>query len=329
MKLSTLAFTLLLCVATTAFAAAEGGMRRWRAMEWNCENLYDTLHDSRCDDSEFLPESERAWNAGRYWKKQSDLARTILEAGGLQPVDAVALCEVENDSVVYDLTHRTRLAALGYDYVVTESDDQRGIDVALIYQPATFRLIAHSSHRVPYDATKDRPTRDVLLCTGVIPTGDTLDIAVVHFPSRRGGQLASEHYRQRAASVVAGLADSLRRVRPGGTLIVMGDCNDEPRDASLRRMAAEGLDILTQHPRHAAGIDGTYYYRGEWSQIDNILVSHDGVSRYGIEAASIFTPYYILEENASGFPVPWRTYRGSAYHGGVSDHLPLLLDLWY
>ena len=70
---------------------------RFRAMEWNVENLYDTLHDEGFADEEFLPTAERRWNTPRYLHKQASLAKTILAAGGLQPVDLVALCEVEND----------------------------------------------------------------------------------------------------------------------------------------------------------------------------------------------------------------------------------------
>ena len=116
-------------------------------MEWNVENLYDTLHDVGFDDREFLPNAERRWNTPRYFHKQSSLAKTILAAGGLQPVDLVALCEVENDSVMHFLCRRTRLARLGYEYLVTHSADRRGIDVALLYQPETFALL-HSEPTV-------------------------------------------------------------------------------------------------------------------------------------------------------------------------------------
>ena len=46
----------------------------------------------------------------------------------------VALCEVENDSVMRDLTHYSALREADYRYVMTQSPDERGIDVALLYQ---------------------------------------------------------------------------------------------------------------------------------------------------------------------------------------------------
>lgn len=311
---------------------------RFRIMEYNCENLFDTIHDYGKDDLAFTPDGEYTWNTPRYRRKQSDLSRVILEAGGLQPVDLIGICEVENDSVLTDLVRHTRLAALDYEYVMTESRDVRGIDVALIYQPYSFRLISHNSFRVAYDAEKERPTRDVLLCSGVIPVGDTLDVMVVHFPSRRGGVKATEGYRRRVADVVCRVADSLKVVRQQPSIVVMGDCNDEPDDTSLRLIREAGFDNLSASAKAVGNgvtdkrlrsIKGTYYYQKSWSRIDNILVSHDAVRRYKAGEAMIFAPDYLLEVNADGFLMPFRVYRGPAYHGGVSDHLPLLLDLWY
>ena len=40
--------------------------------------------------------------------------------------DFVALCEVENDSVLFDLTRRSALRGVNYDYVMTDSPDERG-----------------------------------------------------------------------------------------------------------------------------------------------------------------------------------------------------------
>lgn len=312
--------------------------RKMCLMEWNCENLFDTLHDYGKDDTQFLPDSEYAWNSGRYWHKLRAMARTIMDAGGLAPVDIVALCEVENDSVLHDLTRRTRMASLGYQYVIEDGPDLRGVDAALLYRPETFQLLSHATHPVSHDAEKERPTRDVLHCSGVIPNRDTLDVIVVHFPSRRGGAKHSEGYRLRAAGVVRNIVDSLHSVRLHPAIVVMGDCNDEPSDSSLRLMEQGGLTNVSAKAtavgegltdKQLATIRGTYYYQREWNHIDNILVADAALKRWRKTECSIFAPHYLLEQNADGDFVPYRVYLGPHYHGGVSDHLPLLLDLWY
>lgn len=302
--------------------------RRFRVMEWNCENVFDTVHTAGHDDTDFTPAGAYAWDGRRYWSKLGRMGRVILDAAGLTPIDLIGLCEVEGDSVVRDLVRRTRMASLRYEYVVTSGPDVRGIEVALIYNPGTFRLVGHRDLRLAMP-DGERPTRDVLTVTGILPTGDTLDVAVVHFPSRRGGARASAPHRMLAADAVAAWADSLRHLRSEPNLLVMGDCNDTPADASLKRMARAGLDILTSRTEAPYDIRGTYHYQREWSQIDNILLSHEAVQRYGPSPVQIFAPDYLLEDDSRGLPIPRRTYLGTNYHGGTSDHLPLLLDMWY
>ena len=61
------------CGVLSSFAQRQTGLFhtpqkravRFRAMEWNVENLYDTLHDEGFADEEFLPTAERRWNTPR------------------------------------------------------------------------------------------------------------------------------------------------------------------------------------------------------------------------------------------------------------------------
>lgn len=39
---------------------------------------------------------------------------------------------------MFDLTKRSAIRTAGYEYVMTDSPDERGIDVALMYQPFPF-----------------------------------------------------------------------------------------------------------------------------------------------------------------------------------------------
>ena len=163
-------------------------------VELNCENLFDTRHDSLKHDMEFLPDSYHYWNKGRYWKKLNHIGQEIIACGGegkawILP-DMVALCEVENDSVMHDLTKRSLLRQARYEYIMTDSPDERGIDVALLYSPFTFQLL--SWHAIRVAPLRDmKPTRDILYAAGRVITGDTLHVFVLHAPSRSGGELAT------------------------------------------------------------------------------------------------------------------------------------------
>jgi len=202
-------------------------------VELNCENLFDYRHDSLKNDYEYLPGATRHWNQGRYWTKLNNIGRTIIACGrqenGWQVPDLVALCEVENDSVIRDLTRRSLLRKAGYEYIVTQSGDERGIDVALLYSPFSFRLISHTALRIPPEG-RQHPTRDVLYACGQVHGGDTLHVLAVHAPSRASGAAQTNAYRVRVAQRVAEAVDSIRAAQQHPLIIVAGDFN-APADA--------------------------------------------------------------------------------------------------
>ena len=236
-------------------------------MLWNVENLFDCRHDSLKQDYDFLPEGSYHWTPGRYWQKVRDVSRVILDAGGERPLDIVGLCEVENDSVMRDLTQRSPLRSIGYRYVMTDSPDRRGVDVALLYNPQRFVLLGHQSLRLPSQQHGLPPTRDLLHCWGRMAEGtDTLHLVVCHLPSKTGGRAGARN-RALAADVLAALADSIAAV--GQPLLVMGDFNAAPGDPVFRKLS--GLQDLVPQDRRPR--EGTYRYQGRWQWIDHFLVS--------------------------------------------------------
>ena len=333
---------LALLLACAACQVHGQGGRRLRLVEYNVENLFDTLHAAGHEDAEFTPRGERRWDSRRYWGKLGRLARVIAAAGDDVPAAAVALCEVENDSVLSHLTRRTRLARLGYGYIATRSADPRGVNVALLYQPALFRPLGHSALRVPPPAGA-RQTRDVLHVAGLVQTGDTLDLMVCHFPSQRGGRRA-EAYRRSVARAVRAAADSLARVRRNLYLVVAGDFNTGWPSAVF---GAEGLCaalppgggrdslyLLSHALRGAGEVAGTYKYQGGWEQLDHFLVSGSllagggGHPRTAAALCRIADFPFLLRRNRGGNLYPYRTYLGPYHQGGYSDHLPLVLDIF-
>ena len=170
-----------LCIIILLFLLPQHqwAQHRFRAISWNVENLFDCTDDTTKLDEEFLPESERAWTHSRYWRKIEDISRVIMAIGEETPPALVALQEIENDSVMITLTRRGSLRALGYHYVMTNSPDQRGIDVALMYQPAMFKLYGYECTHVPSSQNGLRPTRDLLHAWGRVPGGDIYPAAPI------------------------------------------------------------------------------------------------------------------------------------------------------
>ena len=320
-------FIIILFLCCTSLVTAQ---ESFRVMFWNVENLFDTKDDPRKNDNEFLPEATRHWNFFRYRDKLKNLAKGIIASGNEYVPDLVGLCEVENDSCLYDLTRRSPLKEAGYRYVMTDSPDQRGIDVALLYQRGSFKVLQHQSIRIPNKQLKKGATRDILHVVGEVLSGNQLDVFVCHFPSRSGGQAKSEPYRLLTAKILKEAVDSVMKVRKHPHILIMGDFNDYPTNKSMKKVlcADGGLRNLMKDKK-----EGTYRYRGEWGILDQFIVSKTllkkkGSIRTSSKKAQILHLDFLLEEDEKyGGDKPFRTYNGMKYLGGFSDHLPIFLDL--
>lgn len=313
----------------------------FRVMSYNVENLFDCRHDSLKNDQEYLPDAIRRWNRTKYKKKLDAVARVITAVGGWQPPALVALCEVENDSVLRDLTRYSALREAGYRYVMTQAADERGIDVALLYQRHLFRLLSSQSITVPKPNSKSRPTRDILHVCGQLLNRDTLDVFVCHFPSRMEGAKASEPYRLLAAQTLKEATDSLFRLRFRPQILIMGDFNDYPGNRSIAtvlqasapplQQATERSTLYHLLSRKAASRKqyGSYKYQGEWGLLDHIIVSglllHPDASLFTSESQAhvALFPFLLTRDRKYGGECPFRTYHGMKYQGGYSDHLPV------
>lgn len=303
-------FLFLFCCFLLPASASSQEKETFRIMFWNVENLFDTERDSLKQDEEFTPASVRGWNIRRYQKKMADVARVIVAAGEWEPPALVGLCEVENHRVLHYLTRYSPLKSHDYQYVMTESADLRGINVALLYRKDKFKLLSHHYIR-PNLGSGARPTRDILHVTGLVPTKDTLDVLVAHFPSRSGGERESEPKRLQVARLLKNSVDSLIAVRREARVVIMGDFNDYPENKSVKEVLdvkllgkrdgvqqpgetadgwfEPGFDVnslyhLFAHKATAKGKNrkryatfgsdyGSYKYQGEWGILDHLIVS--------------------------------------------------------
>lgn len=306
---------------------------------YNTENLFDTIDNKNVIDEEFLPDGKMKWTKERYTKKLAQLSKVILEIGSGTGPEIIGLCEVENKGVLVDLTQKTPLKKQKYQIVHYDSPDGRGIDVALLYKKSAFRVLESKPFQVPQPSDTLPPTRNILYVKGIMGKSDTLCIFVNHWPSRRGGSEESAPRRKMAAERLKQLTDSVAKAVPGAQIIAMGDFNDEPTDASVQTVAHDVNDSLSAGLRNMLSTldakgEGTHYYKKEKNTFDQVLVSGNLFTKRGyyVTTASghIFKPEWIMGENYKGDPpAPLRTYAGSRYIGGYSDHLPVYIDLYF
>jgi len=294
-------------------------------VELNCENLFDYQDDEGKDDSEYLPESTRHWTKKRYWQKLNNISQSLLSCSEEGIPDLIALCEVENDSVLHDLTKRSLLRNAGYEYIMTSSPDLRGIDVALLYSPFSFKPVKSCFLRVD-PISGMRPTRDILYVSGQVISGDTLHVFVVHFPSRFGGERYSRPFRKVVADRLCLSLDSIQRLNPDARILIAGDFNDSHDSPALKQIYSHNIQNLTKEAHGLHGVKGTYRYQGEWGSIDHILSSRALYNK--VDTAFVHSPLFLLEEEKLyGGYRPRRTYIGMRHQSGFSDHLPLVVRL--
>lgn len=329
---------LLLFTVFTTFPLYSHAQTVFRVMEYNVENLFDVTHDSLKADLEFLPTATRNWNQNRFWRKLIHLSQVISSAGEDQLPDLVMLCEVENDSTLIYLTKRSPLRVAGYDYLMTHSPDERGIDIALLYQRATFKPLSFEEIEIDKTFTGNRPTRNIFHITGQIQTHDTLDLFLCHMPSRSSGKKLTEPYRKHTAKVLREAVEKVNTMRKTPRIVITGDFNDEPKDVSLSGILGAGEPKDSIKPTDLYNLitgkkPGTYKYDGKWNTLDqfivngNLLVKESGHLYTAPEKVRIHQPAFLLEkdEKYGGFK-PFRTYSGMRYLGGYSDHLPVVAD---
>ena len=295
-------------------------------VELNCENLFDTRHDSLRHDEEYLPASALRWTPQRYWRKLNHIGKAILSCGeldsGMMVPDMVILTEVENDSVMRDLTRRSLLRGAGYSYVMTSGPDIRGIDVALMFSPYAFRLI--NSHAIRVEPPSGfRPTRDILYASGELISGDTLHVFALHAPSRRGGEAATRIYRMQVAQRVAEAVDSVRHCNRHPLILIAGDFNDYTGDASLQFLETHGVREVSAQASGRHGAMGTYRYHGVWASLDHVLCNA-ALTAHLHSCYVNDMPFLLVDDEKFGGKKPRRNYLGPKYLNGYSDHLPLV-----
>lgn len=315
----------------------------FRVVFYNVENYFDVRDDSLKDDNAFLPEGDYHWTWAKYRKKTISIAKVLTSLGEWDGAAIIGLCEVENDSVLDALIYRSPLKSKKYKYIHYESPDQRGVDVAMLFDPSRFEAINSKALNVGLKGSHSFKTRDILYVKGIVEKIDTLHIFVCHAPSRRGGEEQSEWKRMQSAAVMKGAIDSIRSNKVNANILIMGDFNDQPSNKSI----AEVLKALHVNKNDSIKSDclynlyaqyenteqGTHKFNGVWGVLDQIIVSGSLLKGLNMHTslldAHIYVSEFLVKEDTKNMGVkPNSTYVGPVYNGGISDHLPIYTDFY-
>lgn len=335
MKLRCLYIFLLVAVYSAGCTAQPRGVTA--IAFYNTENLFDTEDDPDTDDDEFTPQGPYHYTDNIYRQKLHNIATVLQQLGtdkDVQGAVLIGLAEIENGKVLTDLVAQPELSKRGYRYAWFNSADPRGIDVALLYDPHRFRML--KAEAVPATVNGyTEATRDVLHVKGIL-AGDTIHVLVNHWPSRREGQGATEPKRIAIAQLNKRILDGIYSKEPKAKVIIMGDLNDNPDDASVAKTlrAASSKPTNTQALYNPmadiyAGGKGSVLYKHHWDLFDQTIISGGFFTgrRLQYYMAEVYDRDFLFTQHGKFAGQLHRSFGGTRWLNGYSDHLPVILYL--
>lgn len=309
---------------------------------YNLENLFDTIDDPKKYDEDFTPAGPYHYTNEIYQKKLHNMAVVLSQLATeniLIGPALIGLAEIENEKVLKDLLLQPELINKKWKIIHFESPDNRGIDVAMFYNPALFKIL--QAKALPVEITengKREHTRDVLYVTGRLGE-DTIHVFVNHWPSRRGGEAATIWRRDKAASVSKNIIDTIMKANPNAKAIVMGDLNDDPIDPSITKTLGAIGDISKINPGglynpwvnfYKKGI-GTLAFNDSWNLFDQIILSYGFLNKntggWNFYKAEIFNRNFLKYSSGKNKGYPHRSFSGTTWMDGYSDHFPTIVYL--
>lgn len=308
---------------------------------WNLENLFDIENSPRRTDkvARALGKSIKGWTQALLDRKISQLSLIIQQMNLNRGPDLLGICEVENKFVLELLMQSLALLGRNYQVIHSDSPDQRGIDVAFIYDDDLLEvplpLVDNVFNHVVMRRTA---TRDILQVTFQTRVHQRQFVILGnHWPSRSGGQAESDAYRAMAGETLAYFHQRILEVKGDTTpVLAMGDFNDEPFNTSLVKNAlsqrVSPTVIKGQNPYFfnlmwplmGQGL-GTLYFDGP-NLLDQFLINKNWLKsaslfKVNLDSANIvkFAPMV----NNKGQPIPFGGMGKPVNQNGFSDHFPI------
>ncbi|PCJ55650.1 MAG: hypothetical protein COA70_00800 [Planctomycetota bacterium] len=190
-----------------------------RVMTWNLENFFDEHDDPYSNDQATNP----SFIAPHRMQRIAD---------GIHAINPDVLCveEVENRGAL-EKFNRDYLKDLGYEVVLFEGNDGRGIDVGVLTRLPIHSVTSYRHLRFKDTLGRDQHFRRDLLRVSI---GGKLnaDVYVVHFKSQHGGE-NSDVIRTSEAHAAAGIIATEMSKDPGYRAFITGDFNEVIGESTL------------------------------------------------------------------------------------------------
>lgn len=300
---------------------------------YNVENLFppDPVPVHRLDPT---LSGLRNWDDRKYRNKLFKISHAfqlIQEAEGVLPM-LIGLSEIEGKKPLEDLLALDPLRQ-NYDFIHYDSLDERGVDVALLYDKTKIEIISSEPISYFFEIPDDNPanydtTRDILFCK-VKFQEQIINVFVLHLPSKREKDIN----KPKRDFILKDLKEKLSAPElKNQSVIILGDFNENPDNENIVNLLYHDItERKMQNPFQNLfknQIFSTFHIKNGLL-FDQIILSEeffDANFPIKFKMAKVFNPEKLSTWNKKLSGRPFRTYSGNRYFGGYSDHFPVLVE---
>lgn len=273
------------------------------------------------------------WDERKYQNKLFKIAHVfqlMQESEGKLPL-FIGVSEIQGDKPLQDLL---ALEPFSNDFGIVhyESMDERGVDVALIYDKTKIEIL--SSEPISYFFTVEKQdydyydtTRDVLYCK-VKYENAVIHVFVLHLPSKR----EKDVNKPKRDYILADLNTKVKNliVSEKESVIILGDFNENPDEVNLSNFLYDDEhNKILMNPfldLYKSGNFSTYHYKSGLL-FDQMILSTNFLQQnflLAFKESKVFNHEKLRSWDKKFSDRPFRTFAGTRYLGGYSDHFPIL-----
>ncbi len=288
-------------------------------MNWNVQTFFDGVFDG--NEYRDFRDSSHGWNTDKYAVRLKRLAGVIRKLD----CDIVVLEELEKETQLYDISNALASdfnSARNWSYGFFAKEKDASIGTGII---SRLEICEATVHGIRKAGLKQPSLRPVIKC--VLKKDDAEFVLFAnHWKSKSGDSESSAFWRRRQERLLADLIAE-ENEKSGRPVICCGDFNMDVLEFK-RNPECPGQIVLQGKkniPLYSPWFDsdgklidgGSYWFRGEWSRIDNFFVSSRSMA---VDFCACSEGEW-TEENRQ--PRKYKIYSGD----GFSDHLPVTCTL--
>ncbi|WP_419869929.1 endonuclease/exonuclease/phosphatase family protein [Chryseobacterium sp. CT-SW4] len=274
----------------------------------------------------------RNWDYRKYKNKLfkiSHVFQLMKEENGVLPF-MIGLAEVSGRKVLEELVEMPPFNS-EYGIIHYNSMDERKVDVALLYDknkieiidsdPITFFFEIIDENTDNYDTTRD------VLYSKVKYKGEIINVFIAHLPSKREKDINEP----KRAFILKEIREKILKIvyEDKEDVILCGDFNENPDDEKLMKIVyGDNHMKMLENPfltLFSARNYSTFHYKSGLLY-DQIILSKsffEGNKTLSFQEACVFSSEKISSRDRKFEGRPFRTYAGTRYLGGYSDHFPV------